>query len=443
MSARLGEVVASMSNGMPGTQNKEGVGIPVSRIETIAAQKIDFGRIGFIKDYDTSSIERYRLQDGDVLFSHINSPAHLGKTAVFSGSGRLYHGINLLRLVVHREAILPKMFDYYCKSMRLRGEFAMRAQHAVNQSSINQAKLAQFEISLPPLAEQRRIADKLDTVLARVDACRERMARVMPLLKRLRQSIFAVATSGRLSEDWRDGAGISSATWMTTSVDKVADIVDPHPSHRTPPEVADGIPYISIGDLEATGQFNLDGSRKVGLDVLAEHRARYTIKDGDFIFGKIGTLGKPTKLPVGLDYTISANVLLIQPKAEVANAAFLRLVFASPAFMASVVDQSSSTSQAAFGIKKMRGTSIRLPSIAEQSEIVRRVETLFAFADRLEARLTQAQAATDRLTPALLAKAFRGELVPQDPADEPAADLLRRLNSQAQPTKVARRPRAA
>ena len=71
-----------------------------------------------------------------------------------------------------------------------------------------------------------------------------------------------------------------------------------------------------------------------------------------------------------------------------------------------------------------------LPSLEEQTEIVRRVETLFAFADRFEARLAQAQTAATRLTPALLAKAFRGELVPQDPNDEPAAELLRRLQAQ-------------
>ena len=75
----------------------------------------------------------------------------------------------------------------------------------------------------------------------------------------------------------------------------------------------------------------------------------------------------------------------------------------------------------------------------EQTEIVRRVEALFAFADRLEARLAQAQTAADRLTPSLLAKAFRGELVPQDPADEPASKLLRRLAAQRDATLV--RPR--
>lgn len=77
----------------------------------------------------------------------------------------------------------------------------------------------------------------------------------------------------------------------------------------------------------------------------------------------------------------------------------------------------------------LRSLPLILPPPSEQTEIVRRVETLFAFADRLEARLQSAQTAAERLTPALLAKAFRGELVPQDPNDEPAAELLRRLRA--------------
>ena len=77
----------------------------------------------------------------------------------------------------------------------------------------------------------------------------------------------------------------------------------------------------------------------------------------------------------------------------------------------------------------LRRIGVPLPSPQEQAEIVRRVGTLFAFADRLEARLKAAQTATERLTPALLAKAFRGELVPQDPNDEPASELLRRLQA--------------
>ncbi|MDB6133000.1 MAG: hsdS [Verrucomicrobiales bacterium] len=85
---------------------------------------------------------------------------------------------------------------------------------------------------------------------------------------------------------------------------------------------------------------------------------------------------------------------------------------------------------------------IAVPPKTEIIEIVRRVKTLFAFADRIEARLVTAQKTVERLTPATLAKAFRGELVPQDPNDEPAADLLARLKSEgfaATPTKTRRK----
>ena len=94
-------------------------------------------------------------------------------------------------------------------------------------------------------------------------------------------------------------------------------------------------------------------------------------------------------------------------------------------------------------LAKVKGFPLPVPSREEQTEIVRRVETLFALADRLEARLQTAQTAADRLTPSLLAKAFRGELVQQDPNDEPATELLKRLLGQESQTQVKRSGRKA
>ena len=75
------------------------------------------------------------------------------------------------------------------------------------------------------------------------------------------------------------------------------------------------------------------------------------------------------------------------------------------------------------------GAHALVPPLSKQSEIVHRVEVLFAYADRLEARYTAARTQVECLTPALLAKAFRGELVPQDPNDEPASVLLERIRT--------------
>ena len=93
----FGDVLSLVTNGVNGKQNKEGVGVPVSRIETIADQKIDLDRIGYLESYDEEKIEKYRLQENDILFSHINSALHLGKTAIVPSNVNLYHGVNLLR----------------------------------------------------------------------------------------------------------------------------------------------------------------------------------------------------------------------------------------------------------------------------------------------------------------------------------------------------------
>ena len=101
----------------------------------------------------------------------------------------------------------------------------------------------------------------------------------------------------------------------------------------------------------------------------------------------------------------------------------------------------SSTAQPVISGRKIYSIPVSIPDPIEQSEIVRQVDKVFALADRLESRLAQAQAAVDRLTPVLLAKAFRGELVPQDPTDEPADLLLARIRAEREGAAAPRRRR--
>ncbi|MDO9010189.1 MAG: restriction endonuclease subunit S [Gallionella sp.] len=196
------------------------------------------------------------------------------------------------------------------------------------------------------------------------------------------------------------------------------------------PTRANGVPYIGIGEVDKNGNLNIAKAKKVSWDVYEDHSKRYQIREGSFMFGKIGTLGRPTFLPSGEKYVISANVILIQPNPEKVISKYLHVLFSSPKVLADIAGQANSTSQAAFGIKKMRAFPLLLPSKQEQTEIVRRVGSLFAYADRLEARYAAARTQVEKLTPATLAKAFRGELVPQDPNDEPASVLLERIRAQ-------------
>lgn len=371
-----------------------------------------------------------KINQGDLLFSRANTLELVGASVIVHDIKKeLYLSDKVLRLVISDG--MKSWVNYALKTQAMRkaiGEASSGNQ--LSMRNISQDKLKALELPIAPLAEQRRITDKLDTTLARVDALNDRLARITPLLKRFRQSVLAAATSGRLTEDVSNLFGKEkNNSWELKSIESIADVIDPHPSHRTPPEILGGVPYVSIGDINEQGNIDFEKARKVSPVILEEHKSRYLIENGDFIFGKIGTIGKPTKIPINIEYTISANVILIKPKKELVNPDYLRYVFSSINFLADIAKKSVATSQAAFGIKKMRSLQIKIPTLEEQTEIVRRVETLFAFADHLEARLQSAQTAAERLTPALLAKAFRGELVPQDPNDEPATELLRRLRA--------------
>ena len=336
------------------------------------------------------------------------------------------------------------------------------------------------QIPLAPEAEQKRIADKLDTVLTRVDAVNTRLARVAPLLKRFRQSVLAAATSGRLTEDWRIAnpsinaqswldevssksktssrrkplepslADLSKTvqlpeTWTVTGLDSLA-ADKPHALKAGPFGSAlkksmyvsrgykiYGQEQVIAGD-ETVGEYFIDDEKFAELKACA-------VESGDILISLVGTIGRVLVLsPDALPGIINPRLVKLSLHPEV-NRSYFSLYLRSPIALSFFEGNSHGGTMDILNLGILRNLPLLIPPPAEQTEIVRRVETLFAFADRLEARLAQAQTAATRLTPALLAKAFRGELVPQDPNDEPAAELLRRLASN--PTVPPKRGRAA
>jgi type I restriction enzyme S subunit len=327
-------------------------------------------------------------------------------------------GADGTKILKAKKFLIPKFAYYQLKSLELPDKGYSR----------HFKFLKEISFKIPPLNEQQRIANKLDQLLAQVDSIKSRIDNIPKILKRFRQSVLNAAVTGKLTEKWHG----KKSQWKTTLLKNIADIIDPHPSHRTPKVVKNGIPYIGIGDIKNDSTINFIDARKVSLDILKEHNKRYKLKKGDFIFGKIGTIGKATVLPIGIDYTLSANIILIQPKLIHVVASYLMFYLSSPVAMSEINKQANSTSQSAFGIKKMRAFEFDLPPIEEQTEIVKQVESLFAFADQVEQRVKVAQARINNLTQSILAKAFRGELVPQDPNDEPASELLKRIQQERQ-----------
>jgi type I restriction enzyme S subunit len=183
---RLGEVLQLMRNGLTYRQERNHKGVPVTRIETISDGNINPNKVGYISSIDKGQIEKYRLLPGDILFSHINSEPHLGKTAIYQGNPPLIlHGMNLLLLRAHPSVSDPYFLFYLLNHERAKGTFIGLAARAVGQSSINMGKLRNLSVPLPPLEEQREIARILQAVDAKIAAEQARRAALEELFKSL------------------------------------------------------------------------------------------------------------------------------------------------------------------------------------------------------------------------------------------------------------------
>jgi type I restriction enzyme S subunit len=135
---------------------------PITRIETISDGKINTERVGYLPETYWRELQDYIIEVGDILFSHINSTAHIGKTAIYEGTPNpLFHGMNLLLLRPNKEQIYPYYLLFFLRLLKIRGFFKTICKQAVNQASINQTELGKIEILLPPSIEQKKITEIL------------------------------------------------------------------------------------------------------------------------------------------------------------------------------------------------------------------------------------------------------------------------------------------
>jgi len=188
---KLEEVLTLIRNGLTYQQNKAGNGLPITRIETISDEKIDPTKVGFVNNPTDDELKEYRLIVGDILFSHINSLGHIGKTAIYEGTPKiLLHGMNLLLLRPDKQKVEPYFLLYLLKIYRAKKIFKNMAKKAVNQASINQTQLIKVKIPLPLLPEQKKIAEILSTVDKAIQKVDEIIAKTERLKKGLMQKLL-------------------------------------------------------------------------------------------------------------------------------------------------------------------------------------------------------------------------------------------------------------
>jgi type I restriction enzyme, S subunit len=323
---------------------------------------------------------------------------------------------------------------YYLASQK--DDFVKAGQGGA-QPNISQAVIKNWPIPLAPLNEQKRIADKLDRLLAKVDNCRERLDLISLALTRFRQSILNAAISGKLSEDWRNEKGLSNK-WRKVKLSEVATsrlgkMLDKLKNQ------GDLVPYLRNTNVR---WFDFDLSDVKGLRAGKEELSSLFIRKGDVLICEGGEPGRCAIWKGEDDIYVYQKALHRVRVGDQLSQEWLCYCIKASADSGKLSKFFSGTTIKHLTSIAFKQFELDLPPINEQKEIVRRVEKLFDFADRLEARYQTARAQIDKLTPALLDKAFKGELVPQDPTDEPAAALLAKIQPISAKPKAKRKSKA-
>jgi type I restriction enzyme, S subunit len=345
------------------------------------------------------------------------------------------------------------------------------------------SEVAKIEILLAPLREQRRIVAKIGRLSAQSKRARDELDHVPRLVEKYKQAILAAAFRSDLTRDWRKdhhqpvsteqlealrrsawqsvrdrgrvtghyspAKGIDwrpdidlPSNWICTSLDQIACLIQYGTSAKAT-EDQQGIAVLRMGNIQ-DGKLDLSS-----LKFLPEDHDEFPdllLESGDVLFNRTNSaelvgksavyFGQPEKASFA-SYLIRVRCSGLLPKllSGYINSAYGR------EWVASVVSQQ--VGQANVNGTKLRQLGVPVMPPDEQQEIIHRVRTAFGWIDRLASETINARKLVDHLDQAILAKAFRGELVPQDPNDEPASVLLERIRAEraAAPVKVKRRPR--
>ena len=378
------------------------------------------------------------------MFAKIGEAVHLNRRVFLARRGLADNNVMGVKAVLNE---MDKYLYYFMRTVNLSD-----ASRSTTVPSIRKGDIEEINIPFPPLAEQKQIAAILDELLAQVDTIKARLDAIPKIIKRFRQSVLAAAVSGRLTgyageyqsievtEPWAHTVE-APRHWRLYEFAQAVNIIggsQPPKSEFKSEEGPDLIRLIQIRDYKSDDY-------KV---FIPRHLARRFCSKDDIMIGRYG----PPIFQIlrGLEGAYNVALMKAEPKDESIDREYL-FWFLKNHKLFHYIDAGSDRTAGQSGVNKsfLEKYPFFVPSLDEQTEIVRRVEQLFAFADQIEQRVKDATARVNHLTQSILAKAFRGELTADWRAQNPdlisgehsAGALLARIRAEREQQQPARRGR--
>lgn len=387
--------------------------------------RLDFEEIKFVPaDYDVR-----RLDSGDVLFNNTNSPELIGKTAYVTSSGAGVAFSNHMTRLCFRPEVLPQFAAYQLHFLWMARYFLHRCVKHVNQASISSGELAKsIPFVVPPTNEQKRIVAKIEELFSELDKGIESLKTAQAKLKVYRQALLKHAFEGKLT------ASQSSCNWQEKLLGNLL-------SYITSGSRGWAEYYATAGDLFIRAQ-NIKHDRldlsEIAFVALPERAEglRTRVKTGDLLITITGanvTKSALMERDLGVAY-VSQHVALCRPTEVVLPRFLYWYIIAEAGGRKQLNKLAYGAGKPGLNLENIRSVSVPLPALSEQEKIVELIESKMSEVDQLDRTLADSLQQAEALRQSILKKAFSGQLVPQDPTDEPAAELLARIKAEQSAT---------
>ncbi len=276
----------------------------------------------------------------------------------------------------------------------------------------------ELSINLPPLAEQGLIVAKIEELFADIDAGVENLKSVKNQIALYRQSVLKSAFDGTLYK---------TTEWNIDVLKNLCSVISDG-DHQPPPKAKNGIPFIMISNINKN-LINFEDTNFVSENYYTSLSEKRKPKRGDVLYSVVGSYGIPVLIDFQKEFCFQRHIALLRPHTNKIFSKFLFYMLRSRNVYNQATDCSTGTAQKTVPLSGLREIHIPVPTLAEQERIVAEIESRFERADALETAVDRALNDAEKLKQAVLKKAFSGELVPQNPDDEPASVLLARIRA--------------
>jgi type I restriction enzyme, S subunit len=388
------------------TKSSAGGGdVRLLRITDMTSGSVDWSSVPWCVDVPPEP-DRYLLRSGDIVVAR--SGATCGRSYHVSNPPPALFASYLIRL--HPIKVLPKYLYWFLQSPT----YWRQAEHAkagMAQPNLNASKITQIQVPVAPLPEQLRIITAIEEHFSRLDGARGLVASASTRVRSFEEAVEARLLTGE---------------WPSAPLSTLAEFVTDG-DHRPPKRVARGVPHLTAKHVR-NGQLTTDGCTFVSEEGYRQTSARYEPLPGDVIVTCVGTVGEIAVVPEQFQFSADRNLAAIRFGHDSrVRPEWVAAVLRTAPYKRRLRHASGSTAQPHLYLKDLRMVEIPIPSYSYQRDLLGELREVTDRATRLTSSLKLAEQRWKSLRHSVLAAAFAGHLAPQNPDDEPAAQLLEQI----------------